>query len=238
MPGLPTDEEPGGTHQVPAVDELVPQRQHLREALLARDPRLADIYEAVTHLMGRDDVPDALSLTAHAMRELMDNLPLAFDLPVDQKHRLFSRLDQLGSAVAQAIDNSTCRNGNGWSGEIDEHLAKVVEITEVLIEERRQYWPSRRVTAGELMIRLEPGPGRPEKLREEETKFWVEARHYFEEVSHHHHVFGKLSIDGEAFGELVRMVERLLLAKLRPSTAQEYSEIDRLMEAYLEAADG
>jgi hypothetical protein len=225
----------------PDVDQrlgIPPQRLLLLDALRERDARLAAIYEAVVRIIGAADVPDQLSLAAHAMRELMERLPLAFDLPIDEKSRLFNRLDELERALAQAQTTSACRTTDGWQGEIDSPVAKVLAAVEELVDDRHRFWSSRSATAVELMNRLEPTLARRSApLVNTDADVWLDLRRYFESVSHHHHVFDSLQTSASEFGDRVRTIEVLLLNKLRPPTAADFEEIDGLMSQFLGAHD-
>ena len=210
------------------------QRLLLLEALREKDARIATIYEAVVHVIGSDDVPDQLSLAAHAMRELMERLPLAFDLPTDEKSQLFNRLDELEHVLVQAQIKSACRVTDGWQGSIDGPVAKVLAAVEELVDDRRRFWPSRTETAVELMNRLEPTLARRSTtLVKTDADVWLEMRRYFESVSHHHHVFESLATTAPEFDDRVRTIEVLILNKLRPPTTADFQEIDRLMSQFL-----
>jgi hypothetical protein len=214
------------------------ERLVLMEALRERDDRLAAIYEGVVHMMARLDLPDRLSLAAHAMRELMERLPLAFDVPIDEKSRVLDRVREVEATLAQAHTKSSCRTSDGWQGRIDGPMTKLLASVEKLVEERRRYWPSRAEVAVELINRLEPALGRRSApLVKTEAQEWAGFRRYFEQVSHHHHVFESFETSASEFEDRVRKVESLLLNKLRPPTAEDFEAIDRLMGEFMEPAD-
>jgi hypothetical protein len=221
-----------GTGAEPA-QELPPQRTKLLDALRDRDPRVASMYEAAIRIMDSSELEDALSLAGHAMRELMDRLPQALDLPLAEKSRLFSRLDQLQERLDQAHATSSCYGEDGWTGSIDASLLAVIEAVEVLIEERKEFWPSRTKTAAELMKHLEPGfVPRAEPMAKREAKSWSESHRYFEQVSHHHNLYGELETTRAEFETRVQRIELLLINKLRPPTATDFAEIDTLMATF------
>jgi hypothetical protein len=213
--------------------ELPPQRTKLLDAFRDLDSRVASMYEAAIRMMDSPELEDAMSLAGHAMRELMDRLPQALDLPLGQKSRLFARLDQLQERLDQAHATSSCATEDSWSGSIDASLLAVIEAAEVLIEERKEFWPSRTKTAAELMKRLEPGfVQRTEPMAKREAKSWSESHRYFEQVSHHHNLYGELETTSDEFESRVRGIEVLLLNKLRPPTAADFAEIDELMATF------
>jgi hypothetical protein len=78
------------------------QRVVLLEALRERDGRLATIYDAVIRIMTPDDLPDQLSLAAHGMRELMERLPIAFDVPIQEKHHVLDRVSDVERDLSRA----------------------------------------------------------------------------------------------------------------------------------------
>jgi hypothetical protein len=215
-----------------------PQRLRLRAALEDRDSRLSLMYEAATRLIDDTDYPDRLSLAAHAMRELMEKLPAAFDLPLSQDFSIPNRMDHLEVAVRKARLESGCASTDGWEGEIDEPVAELLVSVESLVRDRRENLLSRKETATELMKRMEPGyVARTAALAKTDVDAWVKARRYFERVSHHHHTYESLKTDSTRFLERVREIETLLLGKLRPPAASDFAEIDDLMSAFIEGPD-
>jgi hypothetical protein len=211
------------------------QQQVLLEALRERDARLATIYEAVIDVMTAEDLPDQLSLAAHAMRELMERLPLAFDVPIHQKSSVINLIREVERDLLRAQEISSCRTSDGWKGPIDAPLAKLLATVEKLAEDRQQDWPSRSEVAVALMHQLEPALGRRSPaMVKPEAAAWANIRRYFEQVSHHHHVFESFETSSNDLEERIRTVEGLLLNKLRPPTAEDFREIDQLMRRFLD----
>lgn len=237
----PLGSEEEGEAQAPpvgATPAIPRERILLLEALRERDDRLGAIYEGVVHVMATLDLPDRLSLASHAMRELMERLPLAFDVPIDAKSKVLDRVREVEAALAQAQTKSSCRTSDGWQGPIDGPMTKLLASVEKLVDERRRYWPSRAEVAVELINRLEPALGRRSApLVKTEADEWASFRRYFEQISHHHHVFESLETSGSEFEDRVRKVESLLLNKLRPPTAADFEAIDSLMGEVLEPTD-
>lgn len=239
MSGEPDSVSGAGPSEPEPKQELPPQRTKLLDALRDLDSRVASMYEAAIRMMDSPELEDAMSLAGHAMRELMDRLPQALDLPVGQKSRLFTRLDQLQERLDQARATSSCATEEGWSGNIDAPLVALVEAAEVLIQERKEFWPSRTQTAAELMKRLEPGfVQRAEPMAKREARSWSESHRYFEQVSHHHYLYGDLETTSVEFVGRVREIEVLLLNKLRPPTAADFAEIDKLMATFEAGSNG
>jgi hypothetical protein len=225
--------------KVGAGPSIPRQRVVLLEALRERDARLAAIYDSVIRVMNADDLPDQLSLATHGMRELMERLPLAFDVPIHEKSRVLDRVNEVERDLSRAQETSSCRTSDGWQGHIDGPVAKLLATVQKLVEDRQQYWPSRTEVAVELMNQLEPGLGRrsPALVKPEATA-WGKIRRYFEQVSHHHHVFDSFETSLVDVEERIRTVEVMLLDKLRPPTAADFQDIDRLMTQFLDASDG
>jgi hypothetical protein len=214
------------------------QRLVLLEALRERDARLALIYEGVIRVMGTEGLPDQLSLAAHGMRELMERLPVAFDVPLQQRTGVINLVGEVERDFARAQQRSSCRTSDGWQGPIDAPLAKLLVTVEKLVEDRQQYWPSRSEAAVELMNQLEPTLGRRSPgLVRPEAATWATIRRYFEQVSHHHHMFDAFETSPTDLDERIRTVEALLLNKLRPSTATDLQAIDELMNRYMDTAN-
>jgi hypothetical protein len=214
-----------------APPPIAPERLSLLGALRERDTRIAAIYDAVIHILATRDLPDQLSLAAHAMRELMEHLPLAFDVPVEKKSQVLNMIGDVERDLSRAMDKSSCRSTDGWEGPIDPPLAKVLATVERLVESRKENWASRTEVAVDLMNQLEPSFGRRSRsLVRPEAEAWAGTRRYFERVSHHHHVFiESFDTSFEEFEGRMHAVEILLLDRLRPTTTEDFREIDRLM---------
>jgi hypothetical protein len=223
----------------PLAVEQPPQRKRLFEALYSVDEGLAAMYEGATRMIDDPGFPDCLSLGAHAMRELMEKLPRVFDVPAGQKFALRVRIDDLERTVEAVRKNSACSTSDGWKGEIDGPVAKLLEEVETLLADRARDWMSRGEAARELMKRLEPGHvRRTETLSKTEERAWTARRDYFESVAHHGHVYSSKKTDHSEFAEHIKGIEVLLLDKLRPPTAADFAEIDGLMAAFEGASDG
>jgi hypothetical protein len=216
------------------------ERRVLLDALRERDGRLGTIYQAVVFLTTAEDLPDQLSLAAHAIREFMERLPVALDLPVEDKGSLLNHVDDLAVSLGRAEETSACRTTDGWSGAIDKPLERVLDAAKKVVESRKEHWPSRQEVAVSLMNELEPTLGRRSpSLVKQEAQTWSKLRRYFEQVSHHHHVFDALQTSQEELRALVQTIEALLIDKLRPTTTQDFDDIDSLMNAVREdLADG
>jgi hypothetical protein len=214
---------------------MPPERRILLDALRERDDRLGAMYQAVVFLTTAEDLPDQLSLAAHAMREFMERLPVALDLPVENKAHLLNLVDDLARSLGRAEETSACRTTDGWSGAVDKPLERVLDAAQKVVESRKEHAPSRQEVAVSLMNQLEPALGRRSpSLVKQEARTWSELRRYFERVSHHHHVFGSLETSQEELRARVQTIEALLIDKLRPTTAQDFNDIDMLMDAVRE----
>jgi hypothetical protein len=55
--------------------KLTPTQQRLYEALVERRADLGEWYRAAIAVINDTDLPDRLSLAAHALREVMEKLP-------------------------------------------------------------------------------------------------------------------------------------------------------------------
>lgn len=221
--------------ELPATEptERPPQRLRLLEALYGVDEGLGAMYEGATRMIDDPDFPDSLSLGAHAMRELMEKLPRVLDVPAGKDFSLSGRINEIEEIAKAARTNSSCATTNGWEGEIDAPAAKVLNEVEALIADRARDRLSRSEAARELMKHLEPGSiRRSEMLTRAETKAWMMRREYFEAVAHHGHVYSTKMTSHAEFAENVRAVESVLLDKLRPQTAADFEDIDRLMAAF------
>jgi hypothetical protein len=223
----------------PRFAEQPPQRRRLLDALRDVDVGIADMYESARRMIDDVDFPDALSVGAHAMRELMEKLPRVFDVPAGQGFSLRNRIDGLRKAFDRAKNKSTCSTSDGWAGEIDGPLAELLQETEALLTDRERDWVSRGEADRALMRELEPGPiRRGDHPAATEVEQWSHTRAYFESLAHHGHVYRGKQTDHAEFVEHVTRVEVLLLSKLRPPTAADFAEIDALLATIERESDG
>jgi len=213
-----------------------PQRLSLLESLEAMDRGLGDMYRAATVLINDPSYPDALALSAHAMRELMEKLPRVLDVPAGQNFQMGSRVKSLAEGWERAQAISACKSDDGWSGTIDEPLGGFLEDADTFFHDRARDWISQTQAASSLMRRLEPsGSPMSPTLSKVQVEAWRRTHQYFISVAHHHHVYEKRDTDLDEFLQHMRAVELLLLQKLRPRTAADYAEIDDLAARFLQS---
>jgi hypothetical protein len=219
--------------------EQPPQRRRLLDALRDVDQGIADMYESATRIFDDFDFPDALSLGAHAMRELMEKLPRVFDVPAGQGFSLRNRVDGLQKAFDKAKNKSTCSTPDGWTGKIDGPLAELLQETEALLRDRERDWVFRKEADRALMREMDPGPiPRGDHLAATEVEQWSRSRAYFEALAHHGHIYWGKQTHHAEFVEHLTRVEVILLSKFRPPTAADFAEIDSLLATIEGESDG
>ena len=74
--------------------------------------------------------PDRLAQAAHSIRELLEKAPADVDVPAGKgSTTLKSQTNNLSTAWARAVSNSSCYDGGSWTGEIDGPLRKFLTKT-------------------------------------------------------------------------------------------------------------
>jgi hypothetical protein len=96
--------------------KLTPTQQRLYEALIERRAELGEWYRAAIAVINDTDLPDRLSLAAHALREVMEKLP-GDGISVDRGADLPTKVRNLQPPWARAREEQE-RNGGAWNGEI------------------------------------------------------------------------------------------------------------------------
>lgn len=189
--------------QVALYDALVEKdRQVQRESV-----RLAEMYRGALSVLNQEYNPDRLAQAAHSLRELMEKLPRAVDVPaaqgdgltvrvrrVHRRWRLYTKISSDGPKRVKVL--------TGFQTEMEKFA--------VWFEERDK---TRRQIAGQLIDRLDQRKtSLPAQIKDVHVDEWDLCHKYFEDTSHH----SKTTID-EFDGWLVTL-ETFLLDRLRPRT--------------------
>ena len=225
MPGDP-GEIPKATGP-PIPFQLYGQRNALYQALTRKDSRLAGMYLGALLVLHQTENPERIPLAAHALRELMENLPKYLDLPVPKKPpSLKVKVMNLNQDWQHATKSSVCNANPLWSGAIDVPLQKFLERVNKFFEWFQTEHPMRRERTEKLLKALDPLsrrlPGPIGDLRIEE---WVECFDYFVPIAHHAPVSTL-----EDFKAWLDVLERFLLDRLKPRTFEDLAKIKEIIE--------
>ena len=212
------------------LPSLIGSQKALFEALSEKDNRLASMYLACLTILENLWIPDALSLAAHAIRELMEKLPLYLDLPVrlDSGGSLKNKVYELKKSYERVLQNSKCYNSESqeWSGIIDQHLKGFLKRLSEFFKWLDEFYPERKEKVRRIFKALDPKSTLlPETIRKNKVDSWMKLWDFFNDVAHHRN-----SMKLQVFEQHLRELEKLLLDHLKPKTFSDFNEIDEIIK--------
>lgn len=195
-------------------------------ALADKSQKLSRMYLGGFHVLNESSNPDALSLAAHAIRELMEKIPEYLDVPVKaQKETTKAKIREVEQSWGKATTNSQCHDRGQWNGKIDGSLRKFLTKLDNFFEWFRNHYPRRRDEISRTLDRMEDSDRDvPPPLQELNVATWVELRDFFVSVAHH-----RKSPSREEFLQWLDALERFLLDRLVPRTFEDFEEIDSIL---------
>jgi len=229
-----TDEAPVDAAARGTADilRLSGSQRDLFRALEDRDGSLGRMYLGSLVVLRNAGNPDRFPQCAHSIRELMEKIPRAMDVPVKaHQERLGDKARNLSGAFADAQKNTRCLSGaKRWNGQIDRPLRNFLRRCEEFFEWMASHRPRRRDELLKMLARLGgSGQALPEPLASRKAAVWRELNGYFQSIAHH-----RRSAEQDEFRQQVDALERFLLDELMPKTFDDFDEIDTLLR---EAAD-
>ena len=209
---------------------LTGQQRALLSALREIDERyddelsFANIYYGAIMAMKDSHNPESYAHCGHSIRELIEKLPRAFEIPVPH------RSDNMGQRVNalkekwEKVEES--RNySQGYDGDITQDLKKFLDGAEEFFKWVEENRLSRKQRAKEVIRKTDPLDSRiPATLEDIQAKTLQTFDRYFNGVSHH-----QFEPRGEEFLTWVERLEYFLLERLRPRTFDDYDKIDRII---------
>jgi hypothetical protein len=215
----PSDLDPRGTSR----PTLLSDRQlAVYEALRETGPARAAMYLSAVQVLGSHNTEGAV-LAAHALRELLDELPGIVGVEADRAS--FSYRDRVGSLRVdwdRAIENSICtEDGITWADPIDNALRRLLKRLRLFfIDERRARIPHGE-GARSFIRQTDPLAAElPLSVEDARFRIWAECKGYFEAISHH-----DPRKDASAILTYVALLEDFLLDHLRPRTTMDQAAI-------------
>lgn len=207
----------------PRAFALTGRQKALFLALCGKDRRLANIYVGACLVLTQSENPSRLSLAAHAMRELVDKLPIYIDIPQPTKPaNLKAKVQELRDSWDKVQIKSGCNTTEGWEGQIDKPLVtfmgKVGSFFVWFAGERATRYERTACVVRALDASENKLPSRIEKLRVDE---WNEYHDYFAAVAH--------QSEPVEFESMVEALEILLLQTLNPQTFDDHADLDALI---------
>ena len=171
--------------------------------------------------------PDKLAQCAHSLRELMEKLSLAVEVPM-KAHRdnLRAKVRELEDSYLRSRGQTICFTpAEEWKGGIDAHLQRFLARLGDFFDWFSTNYPRRRQEVHGVLMRLDCSERPlPQVLASLNVNAWQAKREYFQSVSHH----GREAKEDE-FRSWVNALERFLLERLVPRTFEDFAEIDALL---------
>jgi|ERR1039458_6383422 hypothetical protein len=198
------------------VNLTLPRQQTLLRVLLDKDAEIAKMYVGAIEARGAQGNPDHVSQACHSMRELIDNVPKYFAIPVEGTGSMGTQVQLLRE---QWDREPRVRNGS------DDQLTpgfvlKLTEFFEWLQANRPKRLEVAKVTIRALDVSERRLPDPIEQIRARE---WMEIRQFFITGTHH----GSCTL--EEFDTWAVVFEEFILALTKPRTFETATAIDALV---------
>ncbi|MDE0356212.1 MAG: hypothetical protein OXN92_00510 [Gammaproteobacteria bacterium] len=217
---------------------LSTQQKKLHRELSRLQNQLGAMYLGGLRVLEDESNPDSLAQSANSMRELMDKITELRAMPVGgglskeaPRVHLKAKLREVEDRFLSSRVRTDCYSEkDGWSGQIDVHLRKLLDGLGAFFEWFASLHPRRREQFRRTLRRLDAsGRDLPEPFFEKHRKEWEETRRFFLSVCHH-----RKRTDIRALRERIAALETFLVERLVPSTLDDLDAIDALLE---EASD-
>lgn len=201
--------------------ELQGRQRRLFDALRAKDPKFASMYQGALQVLADEENPDRLALSAHGFRELMEKMG------PDRGQTMNAKLQELRKSWDSACDWSDSFDEGEWQGEaIDGPLRDFLGTLVEFFESMKKHVQALKKGFRQLMRELDPYPsGPPQDLEEIRVSEWERSYIFFQSVCHHRK---KATLD--EVQERVDAIETLLHDYLVPRTFEVHTELDALIE--------
>jgi len=191
----------------------------------AKSERAIGMYREALRAIARNDGPECLHVAAYELREFMNALPRALDLPILDYEQLMSKVQSFVKDWRVQATKSDCLKADSWEGTIDGALRNLLKSNEVFVAWVEEQAPSRRAEASLVLEKLAPtGNPLPSSLMRMRTDDWSGLLRYFNQGTHH-----DSEPDPVEFTLNVGRLETFLLDHLEPRTFEDQTEIDRLI---------
>jgi hypothetical protein len=170
--------------------------------------------------------PDGASLflAAHAVREMMNELPKTMDLPT------FAGQVRLGDKMSafepqwKRARRSRCNQDGKWFGEIDDILRQLLTDLDELLQWWIESRPKRKDLAKQVFKLADPAGLRlPEPLESIRAQRWLDALQYFISVAH------RAPTTVSQFESRLGELEQIILDALFRRPSVDFSAIDAIL---------
>lgn len=205
---------------------LSPPQKALYDVLNRKDESLGRMYFGGLYALTSAANPERFSQCSQSFRELMEKLWIEYDTSLKKK----------GASLKQktkALEN-TWRKIRWKAGQ----LVTAVQMSAAKLEQfcleldgffewNKKFLPNRREQALRTIAKMDPMAGKlPTTIMQLRVEEYAVLRQYFEDVAHHNI---QPSSDAD-FHSYVDALEGFLMDRLRPRSADNFSEIERLIE--------
>ncbi len=185
---------------------------------------VANMYFGGLSVLADYENPERIVLSAHCFRELIEKLPLTFDIPIPhQSGDMGAKVNILKEKWEGAIERSGCSSDNEWKGDIDQPLKKYLDGSRDFFQWHKENRLSRTELPKRLSRKLDPAddpmPGKLEKI---EAETWKRYHGQFDGVAHH-------TVPPDDYNSWIEHFERFLLDRLKPRTFEDQDQIDQLL---------
>jgi len=211
-------DQPGDppTRTLNELTPLNPAQLTLLGVLNDKSEEVAAMYVGALMARATVDNPEYLSQACHSLRELIDNLPKYFDVPVEPSGRLG---DQTNALHEHWKRERRAKNG-GLEPLSEKFIQKLSEFFQ-WIEENR---PKRREVARRTIRELDAsGRSLPRPIEDLRAQEWLAIRDFFVSSTHH----GTCSPDD--FDAWLEALESFVLGLTKPRTFDNADAIDELI---------
>lgn len=213
---------------LPGSNPLTGRARVLVDALRrksSKSERSIGMYLEALRAIARDDGPESLHVAGYELREFMNALPQALDLPVLKYQQLRSKVQTFVATWRDKLGKTECRQGSVWGGIIDDALRELLSITGNFVDWVEKEIPKRRTEVTLVLGKLAPTDNPlPSALLTMRTDDWSTLLKYFNDCTHH-----DSDIDPVEFKQSVDRLEIFLLEHLEPRTFEDQAEIDTLI---------
>jgi hypothetical protein len=223
----PLDAQPTAFPPAPAGLPLNGQQRALLEVLGEMDQRLGEMYLGALAVLQQPFNGERVSQASHTLRIMIDRLPVSLELKVEAlDDRMGDRLQQPERAWQTALKNSSCFDGENWSGSIDSPLARALTVIQEFFVWKKESRPRRREELTQILRRLDTSgkrlPATLERLAVEELTV---IRGYFIDICHH-----RINVDEAEFFAYLDAFERFVIDRQHPRTFADFDVIDAIIE--------
>lgn len=203
----------------------------LQRALREKDSSLAAMYYGVLLVLGQTENPDRFPLAAHGVREIMEKLPRYVELPepaagVDENPGgMNSQAQALCDEWDRTIRNSQRRDSQGWAGEIDQPLRRLLKKLDGFVAWVKRNKPQRKQLLGRFLSGLDPAGGQlPTSIVKLVIDDWEARWDFFVSVAHH-----RRPCEDPEFVQQLESLQVFLLDRLIPRTFEDRELIDAII---------